>query len=102
MLQTTKHLIFDLPSNLIVLRTIAMPMLANNLSIASDGFDQAVLTKETIGGVRFRDYRVSKPKQGDFNSWVLSGNLCLFWGIVFISEPHCSNLGQKFSGVRHR
>jgi hypothetical protein len=49
MFQTTKHLIFDLPSNLILLRTIAMPILANDLSVANDEFDQAVLTKETIG-----------------------------------------------------
>jgi hypothetical protein len=46
---TTKHLIFDLPSNLILLRTIAMPALANNLSVANDEFDQVVLIKEIIG-----------------------------------------------------
>jgi hypothetical protein len=49
MFPTTKHLIFDLPSNLILLRTIAMPMPANNLSVATGEFDQAVLTRETIG-----------------------------------------------------
>jgi hypothetical protein len=49
MFSTTKHLIFDLPSNLILLRTIAMPIPANSLSVANDEFDQAVLTRETIG-----------------------------------------------------
>src|SRR5262249_53401286 len=64
---TTKHLIFDSPSNLTLLRTIAMPSLANNLSVANDEFDQVVMIQRNHGGVRFRDYRVSKPKQDDFN-----------------------------------
>jgi hypothetical protein len=49
MFSTTKHLIFDLPLNLILLRTIAMPIPAHNLSVANGEFDQAILTRETIG-----------------------------------------------------
>ena len=40
MLLTTKNLIFDSVLNLITLTTIAMPSLANNLSVANGGFDQ--------------------------------------------------------------
>jgi hypothetical protein len=44
-LATTKNLIFDSGSNLILLRTIAVPTPAHNLSVANSEFDQVVLTK---------------------------------------------------------
>jgi predicted phage gp36 major capsid-like protein len=44
-----------------------VPTLANNLSVANGEFDQVALTKRNRWGVRFRDYRVSKPKQCEFN-----------------------------------
>jgi hypothetical protein len=66
MLPTTNNLIFDSPSNLIMLITIAVPVLAENLSIANGEFDHVALIKRNHWGVRFRDYQVSKPKQGDF------------------------------------
>jgi len=60
-------------SNLILLITIAVPIPADNLSVANDEFDQVVLTWRKHWGVRFRDFRVSKPKQGDLNRRVQSG-----------------------------
>jgi hypothetical protein len=45
-----------------LLRTIAVPTQAHNLSVANSDFDQVELTKRKHWGVRFRDYRVSKPK----------------------------------------
>src|SRR5262245_65557155 len=67
MLSTTKNLIFDSASNLILLRTITMPSLAKDLSVANDEFDQGWLIKGNHWGVRFRDYRVSKTNHGNFN-----------------------------------
>src|SRR5262249_39763364 len=64
---TTKNLIFGSASNLILLRTIAMPSLAKDLNIANSEFDQGWLIKGNHRGVRFRDYRVSKTNQGKFN-----------------------------------
>jgi hypothetical protein len=65
-----------------LLRTIAVPTPAYNLSVANGEFDQAVLTKRKHWGVRFRDYRVSKSKQGDFNRQSDQANLCLFGGPI--------------------
>jgi hypothetical protein len=52
-----------------------MPMPADNLSVANDEFDQVALTWRKHWGVRFRDFRVSKPKQGDLNRRVRAGEL---------------------------
>jgi hypothetical protein len=50
-----------------LLTTIAVPALADNLNVANGEFDHVVLVKKNHWGVRFRDYQVSKPKQGDVN-----------------------------------
>jgi hypothetical protein len=46
MFPTTKNLIHEARSNLILLRTIAVPSLANNLSVANGEFDQGVMIKK--------------------------------------------------------
>jgi hypothetical protein len=73
-----------------------MPSLANNLSVANDEFDQVVMIQRNHGGVRFRDYRVSKPKQGDFNRRVRSGESMSLFG----DKSHI-NIAQQFLCVKN-
>jgi hypothetical protein len=95
-LPTTKNLIFDSPSNLILLRTIAVPTLANNLNVANGEFDQVVLTMRNrwvsvSGIIEFQNRnRVMSIVESD------RVNICLFGGSISYQYLETSSSGEKF------